>query len=195
MPAREFHLPHKVQRGAEFGLALAGKPGDHISRDGGIWQPAARRFDQVPGMTSGVVLRRMRLSVAAHPLCSGRCKWRQRRASSQRSKNPASRSHGSSEDSLSLGASVSFRIAAHQISEMEPQVSSPRAQVDSRQHDLLCAALQRAAHIRDDLAPRTAASATPGDGGHTECAVIVAAILDLDEGSRAMTCAGYRLPR
>ncbi len=142
-----------------------------------------------------MVLRRMRLRVDAQPLCSGKWKWRQSRSSSQSLKNAASRSHGSSEDNLSLGVSVSWRIACTRSRRWSPKStpheprwtpvstisfappwSAPRTSVTTSRH-------------------RTTAPAASRERRHAEAAVIVTTILHLDERARAVPRTGYRLAR
>ncbi len=66
--------------------------------------------------------------------------------------------------------------------------------MDPGQHDLLAAALQRGADIRQDMLHRTAAPGAAGEGGDTKCTAIITAILYFDESPGAQARPGNRLP-
>ena len=77
--------------------------------------------------------------------------------------------------------------------ERSRKVISPRTEMHAGQHDLFGAASQRGLNIENHIRHRAAATFAARNGRDAERAVIVTAILHLDEGARAAMQAGQRL--
>src|SRR5688572_33378754 len=73
------------------------------------------------------------------------------------------------------------------------KVIAPRAKMNTRQNNFLCATRQCSLDIQDYIRYRTAAARAARNRCDTKRAMVIAAILDFDEGARPAVQAGERL--
>ena len=79
-----------------------------------------------------------------------------------------------------------------QVAQVRAIFLSPRTEMDTGQNNFLCPALQRRLNIENHIRDRAAAPLAACDGRDAKRAVIITAILHLDEGARAAMQPGQR---
>ena len=135
----------------------------------------------------------MRLRIRSSPACRLRCRCGISRGSSAISRTGRRRSRrGRARTGAGAAGRAQRQQARDQLAERRAarQVGAVGGEVDAGQHDLGDAALDQRAHLRDDTPTGTLRFGAAAIGDDAEGAAMVAAVLHLDEGARALGEAG-----